>query len=918
MLWLDTSVEEDSLKVYSAGEIDIKLEGLDLKYTKRCTELSNAKADKATTLAGYGITDSYTKTEVNTIKSNLEKYVDQAEIDAVAESKKYVEDLKIAKTYATKTEVSNLTNTVDSKADKKDTYTKNDIDSKEGELNSKIDGKLGKGETASNSSKLNGQNPSYYATKQSVDSLQEIVNKKADSEDVNTKSEVDKKIQNAFNKFATDISTDGIVNTYKELIDYASEHSSEIVELVGELSEAQSDITDLKKNKIDTTTFEETLQELDQAYGEVHEHLLNEIEGKADKSELIDKEGYYPSMSVGMADNLVGRGDVQDAHINFRPSAGVANITDGAARIKAIKGNSVVWNQWWKTSYTIQNVVRTNVAYNGNTVTLSHIGGENTAEAKWAAYNMNALPLNHKIYVSFVGNLNGKMRMGVYKGGSVNAIPLLEGSGETRLYESISDTSSGADNIAGTADDVNVVGGALIGVDTVLTFDTATLRVIDLTQMFGETIVNEIATASDPIAKFNELKPMNIEDEYTYNNGEIISVKVDALKSVGDNAYNSKQVIARVMGGHAYEITANEGAKLEVSFYADGEDDNEEREIAPNSDGEYIFPANGYCYVNGAPHEEVCVCVKHSYPKHSKYYEENTKDLSWIADIEYKGAPLFPNGMRSAGSAYDEIYFDRTAKKWKAMKRIGEVDMSKVHWIMFPDKTTYKPYGFIYGDIPEKNKGRLNVLSTKYPNKGDFMKNKTLFGNANGASLYVIDDSYADLETFKTDMAGEILYYELAEPIVVTLDYPTVETNMDYLVWDFGTEEAIASIPSAPFRADIVYDFNATDDIRSLSTKVTTLETKVNGKQDKISVTTKSNGNIVLLGKEFMPATPSGDPQHYAYEAVGAVYNATGADTTTTGIYGDTIVHKAGHWLYNEIGDLTNEDMCTVLEYRAN
>lgn len=71
-----------------------------------------------------------------------------------------------------------------------------------------------------------------------------------------------------------------------------------------------------------------------------------------------------------------------------------------------------------------------------------------------------------------------------------------------------------------------------------------------------------------------------------------------------------------------------------------------------------------------------------------------------------------------------------------------------------------------------------------------------------------------------------------------------------------------------------------------------------------------------LLGK--MAATPSGDPQHYLYEAVGAVYNATDSDTTTTGIYGDTIVHKSGCWLLNEVGDLTNEDMCVVLTNRPN
>lgn len=69
------------------------------------------------------------------------------------------------------------------------------------------------------------------------------------------------------------------------------------------------------------------------------------------------------------------------------------------------------------------------------------------------------------------------------------------------------------------------------------------------------------------------------------------------------------------------------------------------------------------------------------------------------------------------------------------------------------------------------------------------------------------------------------------------------------------------------------------------------------GKQDTLTLTTKPNGNIVIGNldgqtKEFMQATPSGDPMHYAYEAIGAVWNA------------DT-----GYWEFIGVNDMTNEDM---------
>lgn len=50
--------------------------------------------------------------------------------------------------------------------------------------------------------------------------------------------------------------------------------------------------------------------------------------------------------------------------------------------------------------------------------------------------------------------------------------------------------------------------------------------------------------------------------------------------------------------------------------------------------------------------------------------------------------------------------------------------------------------------------------------------------------------------------------------------------------------------------------------------------------QKELTLTVKDNGNIVISNiqgqtKEFMPATPSGDPMHYAYETAGAKYNGT-------------------------------------------
>ena len=71
-------------------------------------------------------------------------------------------------------------------------------------------------------------------------------------------------------------------------------------------------------------------------------------------------------------------------------------------------------------------------------------------------------------------------------------------------------------------------------------------------------------------------------------------------------------------------------------------------------------------------------------------------------------------------------------------------------------------------------------------------------------------------------------------------------------------------------------------------------------KQDTLTLTTKPNGNIEISGLaseplEFMPATPSGDPMHYAYEAAGAVWN-----------------DETGYWELNGLLDITNDEMLEI------
>jgi hypothetical protein len=119
------------------------------------------------------------------------------------------------------------------------------------------------------------------------------------------------------------------------------------------------------------------------------------------------------------------------------------------------------------------------------------------------------------------------------------------------------------------------------------------------------------------------------------------------------------------------------------------------------------------------------------------------------------------------------------------------------------------------------------------------------------------------------------------------------------------------------------------------------LQKEVATKQQELTLTVLDNGNIRIGNlqgqtKDFMPATPSGDPMHYAYENAGALYNDTdkpisrlapwktnefwekNADGTYTYWEEDAYVqHLPGCWYLGGIGDLTNYDMRVIMNEKA-
>ena len=559
----------------------------------------------------------------------------------------------------------------------------------------------------------------------------------------------------------------------------------------------------------------------------------------------VDHEDNAPKLTAGFANNLVGRGEATEEVIGFRPSGGDTSIEDGTARIAKIKGETVVWNQVWKTSTALEkheNGVHFIVQPNGSVLVYTDSTGA-TQLTTGMGNNGGDVIKDHKMLL-----------MGCPKGGSLSSYCI-------RYSDAALDIGNGAfatNTYSGKAywPSIRIEQGTIIPESNPLVFER---KLYDLTQMFGAG--NEPTT----IEEFNARKPIGI-DEYAYNEGELISTNVDEVKSIGFNAWDGSREWGDILSSNGgdnassihwrsdfIKVIPNEkyiveavgytGCGLRTRFYTPDKTyiaTKDANGLNANSGSTIVIPANaGYMriapYTSVIPYDaSICIHLVHTGYRNGEYepYKEFRRDIP-IKDIkDSEGNQLFPNGLLSAGSVYDEI----TATK--AIKRIGVVDMGTLNW------RYYSNYGgidcFECQDLLIKSNihGKLgNILCAQYNNTPqNKVSEENLYSKSimlNNSTIFIRDSSYTNAGNFKAAMSGVMLYYELAEPIEVDLEEPL---NLDYEVCDFGTEEAISTEATTPLNADIIYQFNAVDRIRDNSRHTEEANALLGAKADKAAV----------------------------------------------------------------------------------
>ena len=519
-----------------------------------------------------------------------------------------------------------------------------------------------------------------------------------------------------------------------------------------------------------------------------------------------EPNGYYPNMTVGLSENFVGTGEPTRRIFNYDTAGGSADISDGNAEIDKIVGGTVAWNQYvpnfvTNNGYTFD---RCTGAFSNSVATLT-VNADGATAGRATIFNEDTIRVPvpialHKYFLTccvnpsvavdyttiIFGNGNSKSKSGL----TVNAWNLVEG---------VSTFSTPSGHYV----QVDVYGTLSVG-DTV---QVKNFMVFDLTQMFGSTTADYIysleqSQAGAGVSWFKKLFPL---DYYPYDEGTLLNVNPAGIKTVGFNAYDKATGKAELIGGNQYQIT---GTYTSLS-YSTGE------VLTPDSTGCFTPTKTGELTVTGGG-ENTCVHLTWSGYRNGDYedYWARTRDIN----IQ----PYFPDGLKRAGTVYDEISKD------KAIKRIGVVDLGTLDWTKVEESRL--SVGYLFAALPPTNakENDLNRLLTIYPFANNALGlteviNKygsdidKLSWSAFSSGVYIVDSTYTDAATFKSAMSGVMLYYELATPVETQIDPPL---NLLYQVSDFGTEQFLgagATEPKTlPIIADIVYGVNYRDTIKNL------------------------------------------------------------------------------------------------------
>ncbi len=270
----------------------------------------------------------------------------------------------------------------------------------------------------------------------------------------------------------------------------------------------------------------------------------------------------------------------------------------------------------------------------------------------------------------------------------------------------------------------------------------------------------------------NLCKPNNTHFFYDSNN--LIVENTSVHSKVAKVKPNTTVTVSKSKATNRFQIigceeypTVGSACKL-ISSYSG---DLTEAQVTIPSDVNYIF----VYYLYSSTTESVLIQVENGTV--STEFQEYTETTSTIPT---------QNGLCGIKVSSGGNYTDENGQQWicdeivkyadgsgKSIQRIGKSDMGMLDWKKQGNYPTITSV-----EIKEMKSGLSSGLLCQcyiYNPKNftyaqsDSWENLTIGKNNQSPYIYVKDTSYTDVETFKADMSGKMVYYELAEPIITDL-----------------------------------------------------------------------------------------------------------------------------------------------------
>jgi hypothetical protein len=532
-------------------------------------------------------------------------------------------------------------------------------------------------------------------------------------------------------------------------------------------------------------------------------------------------DGYYESMTVGNAEQLVSTVGVSDnAPYTFRTTGGSADVGN-RMELRKIIGASVAWNQLIK---------------NGNFASTTDWSGITGLESLSASGNVLTIspssdnPSNGLSQTSVIPSLVGhKLFASVsIKPSKTTSARFGSGTAAGGLYGDVAKTITA--NVWNDIVTILNVGSGItsIRINLYSDLDRAIVSgesiqyknyiVIDLTQMFGSTIADYVYTlesneSGSGIAYLRSYGFLT-KPYYAYQSGSMESVCVSSHDEVGfnqfdedwatgginDNTGNVNVDSNRVRSNHYIPVLPSTSyyAKVQTGFqmyrffydasknYIGKQNHSENTTFTTPSKAYYMkFYAwkSGWTDYSNPP--QVCVNIHWDGERDGEYEPYDLHSYALDSDVTLRGIYKLDasNNLYADGDTYEP---DGTVTR-----KYGIVDMGTLSWTY---NSTYSFFqsGTITGCSSDNPLNVVpNALCTRYntvANAGldslGTLPDRTITMRNTYSAVTVKDSAYNDAGVFTTAMSGTYLIYPLATPTTESAD----PYQLTQVCNDFGTE----------------------------------------------------------------------------------------------------------------------------------